>query len=307
MKLYLSIYMHQLIKSKKSVIMSCNSIIKTGKQTTFVFSTILITFSCCAFSPYRNFKRASYISRQTTTKSDWNSGEDWANSCVDNIVSDFEFLDPIEAIREIEEENRKSIENNDHSIVSSIEDEFVNDVIESLYDQHITEDNPPLYDSPSSFESYTKTVHFEDELGQEIQMLVRCNKEPEDLLISEGRALPELSTQEKYAADQLVSQIENEYQSTDFFSNAVSKIFYYHSKQKKDTPTLMKNDGVAKWMSKSLGEKVGQYEKRVVATIANFGTYRAGGLTLAQFQNIYLDAGKTNSDDFWCIVVVFGY
>jgi len=162
------------------------------------------------------------------------------------------------------------------------------------------EGDPALYDT--SFDEYTKTINFENDMGDEISMLVRCNEYPEEMLVSEGRALAPLTTDEKDDSSQLfvVDDTDGTYQQTDFFHDAVSLMFQEHSEF---VPGLemkvLKPQGVASWMTKSLGDEehgtVGPHDRRVGITIAKFGTYGTGYMTEADFQQMYLSiATKSN-------------
>ena len=94
----------------------------------------------------------------------------------------------------------------------SDEDMWLNEVIEDILQTPLSD--IPLYDTgfttPSSLnkESSTSPEHelkaFEEHMVNKIAMLVRCNESPQDMLVSAGRALKELMTEQNNNAAQLV-------------------------------------------------------------------------------------------------------
>lgn len=141
-----------------------------------------------------------------------------------------------------------------------------------------------------------------------LKIQVRCNEVPENINVEEGRALPELKDEHKYDVQQLVLKKSsptttgddedgtNQYEATEFFSIALSKMFQFttrYSKGRKEgQPPALTKEAVAKWMSRSLGEKIGMYDRRVTATVARYGT--AGVIHKDQFTTLYMEA--TTSD-----------
>lgn len=162
---------------------------------------------------------------------------------------------------------------------------------------------PALYDTKRGFDAYSKSVHFLDDLGTEIGLLVRCNESPDDLLISEGRALPPLTDDEKYDVKQLVEMDEvknsenGQYKPTPFFANAIKTMFRSHATTNGGKEeAVMKAEEIAKWMSQSLNEAVGRHDKRVTVTISRFGTHGSGALTEKEFINLYEEAVISSMD-----------
>jgi hypothetical protein len=146
--------------------------------------------------------------------------------------------------------------------------------------------------------------YFEEELGREISLLVRCNESPEEMLTREGRMMPSaLSLKEKNDPTQLVLWIENadnhgsmvdetrgiismSWKMTPFFQKAVQDIFYQHASEQ-----VMDCTAVASWMRQSLqDEQIGPHDGRVRSTISLHGTYGKGYLTLDNFYQLYLTA-----------------
>jgi hypothetical protein len=136
-------------------------------------------------------------------------------------------------------------------------------------------------------------------MGQQISMLVNCNKRPEDMLVQEGRALPPLSDEEKNDVSQLVSQSKDgDYQPTEFFREAVTKMFMKHASSETNETgeqcAFLDAPGVARWMSTCIGseegDKVSAHDRRVLTTIGKYAPYGTGRLREKDFQNLYLSA-----------------
>ena len=128
---------------------------------------------------------------------------------------------------------------------------------------------------------------FEEELGDEIARLVRCNENPQNLLIEEGRAVAPLTKEERFDPAQLVSFVDGEWLGTEFFNQAVARMFEKHCNDN----NVMDARGVASWMGHSLKEGVvGPHDRRVTSTLSIHGTYQKGYLTLDNFQSLYLKA-----------------
>jgi ferredoxin len=151
-----------------------------------------------------------------------------------------------------------------------------------------------MYDAPGD-----KTqVTFEDEMGREISMLVRCNEVPEELLIEEGRALPPLTEEQRDDVSQLVTYNEDDssVQVSEFFRNAIAVMFREHAITNDEDKTIMKAAGVASWMSKSLGSHVSAHDKRVLSLMTRFAEYGTGYLTADNFDQVYLAAVRAALD-----------
>ena len=143
--------------------------------------------------------------------------------------------------------------------------------------------------------------YFEEELGREISLLVRCNESPEEMLAREGRSMPSaLSLKERNDPAQLVQWISDDrsdeektkgtptvnWKMTPFFQNAVESMFQQYAREQ-----VMDNTAVASWMRQSLkDEQLGPHDGRVRSTISLHGTYGKGCLTLENFCQLYLSA-----------------
>ena len=184
-------------------------------------------------------------------------------------------------------------------------DQFITEAVDAI--QHYgcvyepESGQPALYDTDAD---RSKTMNFEDEMGQELSMLVRCNESPETMLVQEGRALPTVSEAELNDVSQLVEQddVDDELRSSVFLREAVSVMFQEHATSRgKSGEPAMDAPCVAKWMFKSLGgsaetRPVTSHDKRVLTTISRFGDYGNGYLTEANFQTLYWSAVKSALD-----------
>lgn len=173
------------------------------------------------------------------------------------------------------------------------EDVWLTDAISEI--QHSVEgDN--LYDTSFEEEDFSSSASAEEVMDQEIAMLVRCNEHPEDLLINEGRAVAELTEEEKNDPFQLVEFSEqHKFQPTQFLKTTVSKMFHEHSTPHElDEVLCLERKGIAKWMTKSLGSEekwpVSAHEKRVLTTLSQFSRYGSGRLEKEDFERLYMSA-----------------
>ena len=182
-----------------------------------------------------------------------------------------------------------------------IEDDIINNAIDLIQSESLDPNGPALYDttfhSRNTFDDYTQTLSFADELGKEISLLVRCNESPHDLLVDGGRALPALNDEEKYNISQLleIGVESKKYEPTEFFLDAVSTMFKTHAKLMEDVEVL-DHKGVASWLSQSLDEKVSRHDKRIAIIMSKYATYGSGILTKKQFLRVYLDASMVGLD-----------
>ena len=243
---------------------------------------------------------ASRIHRLKAFKSSWSVADDWSSLSSENPSNTVPTTDIFnqdlasQAARRMQPETFKAE-------ASEEEEEWIGDAVDTVYNHGFVEmpspSDPSLYDT--GFESHSQKMSFEDEMGQQISMLVNCHQRPEDLLVLEGRALPPLTDEEKNDVSQLVSQSDDgEYQSTQFFRDAVRTMFMKHaSSEMKDTGEnclFLDSAGVARWMTACTGSeetsKVSARDRRVLSTIAKFAPYGTGRLREEDFQHLYLSA-----------------
>lgn len=233
-----------------------------------------------------------------SSTSEWSVTDDWNDLSRDNPRNSAPDSNEIyhqdlawKAAVQLEQQQRPA---NEPSI--SAEEEFLQQTIRQILSEDDTVDNT---NDPFDY--------FEEELGREISLLVRCNESPEEMLTREGRAMPSaLSPQERNDPMQLVQWIGNQnctedttgtckmnWKMTDFFQNAVENIFQQHA----NNEGVMDKAAVASWMRQSLQDKqvdgkrfLGPHDGRVRSTISLHGTYGKGYLTLENFQQLYLTA-----------------
>jgi len=186
---------------------------------------------------------------------------------------------------------------------SSEEDVWMTSIVDDIHDNsHYAEGDDGEYISlfDSQFEEDTNT---EDEsssgndledMSSEIAMLVRCNENPDDLLISEGRAYAPLTEQEKNDVFQLVQIKDDKLVATEFFRDAVAKIFHQHAvADVMDGVLSLDRRGVSRWMTQALtsedhGRQVSPHDRRVLQALSDHGSYGSGRLLEEDFQNLYL-------------------
>jgi hypothetical protein len=130
----------------------------------------------------------------------------------------------------------------------------------------------------------------EELMDQEIALLVRCNQDPKNFLISQGRAIPDLTDSERFDLRQL---LDTNFQPTDFFLWAISTMFEQHCKSQRingddATYSVLDGNGVAAWMEKCSGEPLGLHDPRVTRVLAKYG--HAGYLEKDDFVGMYVSA-----------------
>jgi ferredoxin len=241
----------------------------------------------------------SRVFRQSAGESSWTVADDWSSLSSDNPNNAVPDTSDIFNEDLASQAARRMESGTSAAAQVSEEDEWINEAVETVYNNgFIGEPSSFLYDTGFE-ESYTQKVSFEDEMGQQISMLVNCNKRPEGILVQEGRALPPLSDEEKNDVSQLVSQSNDaEYQPTEFFREAVTKMFMKHaSSETSETGeqcAFLDAAGVARWMTKCIGsekgDKVSAHDRRVLTTIGKYAPYGTGRLREQGFQNLYLSA-----------------
>jgi len=245
-----------------------------------------------------NFKRLT-LKLSVSTRS-WSAGDDWTRlSDMDNIApeSDDIFNSDIarKAANEIDSGQKVHQQSNDDAIIARMMD------VVHHHGWYVEPEagDPALYDSNA--EELTK-MSFEDEMGREIAMLVRCNQLPEDMLISEGRALAPLSKEQLNDISQLMTEKEDKsYEQTEFFRTAVSFMFNEHSHFDNTAEIfIMDAMGTTQWLAKSIGKNeepvIRPHDRLVAATISRFSNYGTGYLTEENFQQLYRSAFMSTID-----------
>lgn len=234
-------------------------------------------------------------------KSSWGIGDDWSslsNENPENTIPDTDDIFDEDLARQAAKRMEYSPK---EAKPLSKEEKFINDAVDEVHNHGLfhSQDDPSLYDT--GFESYTQTVSFLDEMGEQISMLVHCNERPEEMLVQEGRALAPLSEEERNDVTQLVTQSNesDEYEMTDFFRESVSKMFHQHARSEQDeegneSHTFLDAAGVAEWMTQCLGSdkhgKITQHDRRVLSTMSTYATYGTGKMELEDFERLYLKA-----------------
>ena len=219
----------------------------------------------------------------------WSDSNDWVStvysetsSPIDDTISVFEQEDTAEIV--------------DEKVQISEEDVWVQDIVDEIHNAYSTLSDQPLYDTSFDEPSVDNSIEasIDSVMDDEIAMLVRCNEQPDSLLIEEGRALLPLTEEEKNDVSQLVVLTKDTCEATAFFKDAISKMFREHAAPSHvDGVLSMDRACIASWMTKSLrkeGEgKVGPHDKRVLKTLSDFSAYGSGRILEENLQNLYLD------------------
>jgi ferredoxin len=247
------------------------------------------------FSLQGQSKSVKTLALPVSTRS-WSVEDDWTRlSDADNAAPDSDEIYNQDIARKVAHEMDGDHSNEHHPL--SKEDQFIADAVGTVHHHgwfiEPSPGDPALYDT--STEEVTK-MSFEDQLGKEIAMLVRCNQFPEELLIREGRALAPLSQESLSDTSQLMKDTgDGTYEQTAFFRQAVSAMFNDHAHfDNLAGIKIMDAIGTAQWLAKSLGEEeqfpISPHDRRVAATISRFSAYGTGYLTEENFQNLYVSA-----------------
>ena len=196
----------------------------------------------------------------------------------------------------------------DDASKKSEEDQYVDDAIYTI-SNYLDYDDDMLGVNPSSWIS-DERQNREDEDMDELIYTIRCNKSPEQFLLSQGKVLPELTEEDKYSAAFLFERQEEGVnmvftpKMTSFFETAVQKIFHlYCVEQDGEDATAMNRNALGKWMSNCLSydlstsqsssqsKRVGPHDNSISAFLSRYcGENGAGQLTYSEFELLYLES-----------------
>lgn len=262
-----------------------------------------------AFSPLHARKRKCQDKKHiflAKKRESWSVGDDWSTLSSDSPQNgvDGASIFNIDPASEAAKEMSYSAESDYYQ---SAEDSFIAETMDTINSPIHEVDSPDLFDTSykENFEEYTKTESFLDEMGKEISLLVRCNESPDQLLVSLGKKLPDLEDAEKYSAEQLFTTLTDEdkmsgivAKPTRFFEGAVTAIFHIHAspRAKGTNEIVLFPEGIASWISRSLGEKVGKFDRRISIVLGKYSSHGSGFLTLDQFLRLYIDAGMAPAE-----------
>lgn len=221
----------------------------------------------------------------------WSVEDDWAQlSDTDNAGPNSGDIYNTDIVRKAA--NEIDVGQEVHQL--SIEDALIADIVDTVHHNGWYFEPSPgeaaLYDTKT--EELTH-MSFEDEMGKEIAMLVRCNQFPEEMLIGEGRLLAPLMEDQLNDLSQLVNVADDgSYDQTTFFRKAVSVMFNEHAHQDNTAGILIMDAmGTAQWLAKSIGtaepHPISPHDRRVATTISRFSNYGTGYLTEVNFQELY--------------------
>ena len=274
-----------------------------------LFLTLSLATRAFAFrsSPSFLVRRSVKCFQQTDEEQDtiasistWTDADDWSKlSSANHLLDGSDIYD-----QDLVGNAARQLEMTVQGGAVSPDDEWISSMVDQIHDEFVSlDDDTPLYDT--SFDEPQMNEQFGD-MSNEIAMLIRCNERPQDLLISEGRALPPLSEDEKKNVYQLVSIAGESVQATNFLKESVSIIFRHHAMKDDDDALYLDRNGVAKWMSQALKTeetRVSAHDARVLRTISDFSSYGSGRLVESNFQDLYLTAvvgpNKQNRKTSW--------
>ncbi|GKY92472.1 hypothetical protein MPSEU_000217600 [Mayamaea pseudoterrestris] len=176
--------------------------------------------------------------------------------------------------------------------IPSAEEQWLQDTVDAiLYDKEDNNDS-----SETIHQKNNLPASFEDDMGDEIALLIRCNEQPQSMLVQEGRALPPLTNAERFHPSQLLERFVGEqWVSSKFLDRSVNKMFDSHAK----TATTRNNDekikvmdakSVASWFQRCLqpAQAIGPHDQRVLSILAAYSSYGTGYLTLDDLKRLYL-------------------
>jgi hypothetical protein len=232
-------------------------------------------------------------SSSSSSSSTWSEADDWS---LLSLESEQESTPDSEELynQDLAWNAAKDFEAASVNVVSSQEDNWISSMVDEIHNSFATLD-VPLYDT--SFEESGTVSNDVDEMSNEIAMLVRCNEHPEDLLVSEGRALAPLTESERTNVFQLVSIVgeDSSIRPTECLNDSASKLFHQHATPDPvDDVLRLDRQGVAAWMTQALKSEKGQrlpvsaHDSRVLKTLSGFSSYGSGRLLEEDFQNLYL-------------------
>ena len=230
----------------------------------------------------------------------WSVADDWESLSAENPTNSV----PDSATlfnQDIASQAAQSIladNHGDDAILVTEEDVWLNEVIEDILQNPLS--STPLYDTrlhdddepggKSRRKTTTTTTKeddrraFEEHMGAEIAMLVRCNESPEDMLVTTGRALEELTVAQKQDVSQLLvwknvdtthSDTDNDIETTKatagrweptlFFRQALATMFHVHASSTDNDDkeeATMDAKAISRWMTQSLGSELDSYTQR---------------------------------------------
>jgi len=156
---------------------------------------------------------------------------------------------------------------------------------------------------------------------EEIAFMIRCNQSPQQLLVSQGRAMPELTDREKYNPEFLLERTTTssataaavtasaggddpiilplQPKATEYLERAVDKMFNAHSiDDHANNEKVLDRKALSKWMTKCVSSPlkpsesyvIGPYDGSISATLSRYSTsHGSGRLTLSEFRALYLE------------------
>lgn len=290
--------------------------ILTSSSSSFTSSTSLSM-------NYNNQNDVSLYKEEWSVTDDWNqmSSENPQNMADDSRrLMDQDIVRAVANILAEESNNGKT----SLSSSSSPEEVWLEDTIAHIYESQ--DEEKAVNDNAIIDVTKDQSVdEFEEKMSQEIALLIRCNEQPEQMLINEGRAVPELSTQQLHDVSQLLEPITNDeatnilsvkktrkWKPTTFLTHAVHNMFEQHASSIQlnnneinidDDEEVVVNKvldarGIASWMQVALKQEpmditatikqIGPHDPTVKDIIARYGSYGNKFLNENEFLELYV-------------------
>jgi hypothetical protein len=182
--------------------------------------------------------------------------------------------------------------NDEEQQLESEDDQWIRETIENFaVDSDVLD-----HTLPSLLSSQEKTtIQQEERESTEITRLIRCNESPQSLLLAAGRAIPQLTEDQRTDIRQLLNP-----EPTIFLEQSVRTMFLRHARPiiNGEIVRVMEGAQIAHWMEVCLqGETVSAFDSRVRSVLGKFG--QSGAIYEDGFQRLYADAARTNPDAVW--------
>eukprot|EP00986_Skeletonema_menzelii_P013294 scaffold7621_cov152-Skeletonema_menzelii.AAC.7 len=260
----------------------------------------------------------------TSSQTQWGVADDWSKLSVDNAGttyshSDLNVMDEAAQILQhqaefsnIQEWEEASDDISGSTVNSSGNqprptsktDDFVTAAVDTIANHFDYNDGVQLYDTPSSMNAPIER----DQEADEISFMIRCNQSPEQFLIDQGRALPELTNDMKYSPEFLFEKVSMgsgqsthlplQPKMTTFFRNGVKQMFDDHSVMEFGGKKILDRGALSRWMSKCFNSSlpasrqltIGAHDTGISAILSRYSnTHGSGRLAYDEFSNLYLE------------------
>lgn len=248
----------------------------------------------------------------------WGKSDDWSalSSAASSSISvpasyDYDLsldLDILATADELLEEQELVLSDSNAEVgIGDDADPYVENAVDVISGNlDLYDGGEQLYDTVSSIASQKSIDGVAYDEDDEIAHMIRCNESPSQLLIEEGRALPELTDEIKYSADHLLmstatvsdQSVMLQPSATPFFELSIRRIFEQYASGALGQ-RFMDRAAIARWMSTCLSHSqdgntrpvtFGSYDNGVSALLSRYSIgHGTGKLNLAEFHTLYLE------------------